>query len=429
MHDPRVLLDPKTDAVRRLARRGFELDMDGLEDLVSRRSQAIQRTDELRAQANAAAKEIGRTAREGGDVELAKEHARKLKDEIQASDEAASAADAELHALMLTIPNLPADHAPDGDSEDFAEEVRRWGTPPVFSFGPKDHVDLGEALGILDFKRATKLSGPRFVVMRGAGARLERALAQFFLDLHTGRHGYEETYVPYLVTPQTMTGTGQLPKFEEDLFKTSLGDRDLYLVPTAEVPLTNLYAEETLNERDLPIALTSYTPCFRSEAGSYGKDTRGILRQHQFSKVELVRICKDEDSAAELETLREHAERCLQELGLAYRVVGLAAGDLGFSARYTYDLEVWVPSQGRYREISSCSDCSTFQARRAKIRVKGADGKRTLAATLNGSGLPTGRAILAILEQNQQADGSVVMPEVLVPYLGFSRILPGGKVE
>lgn len=429
MHDPRVLLDPKTDAVRRLARRGFELDMDGLEDLVSRRSQAIQRTDELRAQANAVAKEIGRTAREGGDVELAKEHARKLKDEIQASDEAASAADAELHALMLTIPNLPADRAPDGDSEDFAEEVRRWGTPPVFSFEPKDHVDLGEALGILDFKRATKLSGPRFVVMRGAGARLERALAQFFLDLHTGRHGYEETYVPYLVTPQTMTGTGQLPKFEEDLFKTFLGDRDLYLVPTAEVPLTNLYAEETLNERDLPIALTSYTPCFRSEAGSYGKDTRGILRQHQFSKVELVRICKDEDSAAELETLREHAERCLQELGLAYRVVGLAAGDLGFSARYTYDLEVWVPSQGRYREISSCSDCSTFQARRAKIRVKGADGKRTLAATLNGSGLPTGRAILAILEQNQQADGSVVMPEVLVPYLGFSRILPGGKVE
>lgn len=429
MHDPRVLLDPKTDAVRRLARRGFELDLDGLEDLVSRRSQAIQRTDELRAQANAAAREIGRTAREGGDVELAKEHARKLKDEIQASDEAASAADAELHALMLTIPNLPADHAPDGDSEDFAEEVRRWGMPQVFSFEPKDHVDLGEALGILDFKRATKLSGPRFVVMRGAGARLERALAQFFLDLHTGRHGYEETYVPYLVTPQTMTGTGQLPKFEEDLFKTSLGDRELYLVPTAEVPLTNLYAEETLNERDLPIALTSYTPCFRSEAGSYGKDTRGILRQHQFSKVELVRICKDEDSAAELETLREHAERCLQELGLAYRVVGLAAGDLGFSARYTYDLEVWVPSQGRYREISSCSDCSTFQARRAKIRVKGADGKRKLAATLNGSGLPTGRAILAILEQNQQADGSVVMPEVLVPYLGFSRILPGGKVE
>lgn len=429
MHDPRVLLDPQTDAVRRLARRGFELDLGQLQDLVSRRSKAIQHTDELRAQANQAAKNIGKIAREGGDVEAAKEQARRLKEDIQASDEAAATLDEELRAFLLTVPNLPADHAPEGDSEEFAEEVRRWGTPPAFEFEAKDHVDLGEALGILDFKRATKLSGPRFAVMRGAGARLERALAQFFLDLHTGRHGYDEHYVPYLVTPETMTGTGQLPKFEEDLFRTGVGDRTLYLVPTAEVPLTNLYAGETLNERDLPIGLTSYTPCFRSEAGSYGKDTRGMLRQHQFSKVELVRICRAEDSAAELETLTGHAERCLQELGLAYRVVALAAGDIGFSATFTYDLEVWVPSQGRYREVSSCSDCTTFQARRARIRVKGADGKKTFAATLNGSGLAVGRTMIAILEQNQQADGSVIMPDALVPYLGFSKILPGGKVE
>ncbi|TDC96131.1 serine--tRNA ligase [Actinomadura sp. 7K507] len=416
-------------AVRRLARRGFELDLDWLQDLVSRRSKAIEHTNELRAEANQAAKNIQKIAREGGDVEAAREQARRLKDEIQVSDEAAATLDEELRAFLLTVPNLPADRAPDGDSEEFAEEVRRWGEPRTFEFEPKDHVDLGEALGILDFKRATKLSGPRFAVMRAAGARLERALAQFFLDLHTGQHGYDEHYVPYLVTPETMTGTGQLPKFEEDLFRTDVGDRTLYLVPTAEVPLTNLYAGEMLNERDLPIALTSYTPCFRSEAGSYGKDTRGMLRQHQFSKVELVRICRAEDSAAELEKLTGHAERCLRELGLAYRVVALATGDIGFSAHFTYDLEVWVPSQGRYREVSSCSDCTTFQARRARIRVKGADGKKTFAATLNGSGLAVGRTMIAILEQSQQADGSVVMPDALVPYLGFGKILPGGKVE
>jgi seryl-tRNA synthetase len=429
MHDPRVLLDPQTDAVRRLGRRGFELDLGWLQDLVSKRSAAIQHTEGLRAEANQAAASIGKIAREGGDVEAAKEQARKLKDDIQVAEKVAAGLDEELHAFLLTVPNLPADRAPDGDSEEFADEVRRWGTPPAFAFEPKDHVDLGEALGIFDFKRATKLSGPRFTVMRGAGARLERALAQFFLDLHTGQHGYDEHYVPYLVTPETMTGTGQLPKFEEDLFRTGVGDRTLYLVPTAEVPLTNLYAGETLDERDLPIALTSYTPCFRSEAGSYGKDTRGMLRQHQFSKVEMVRICRAEDSAAELETLTKHAERCLRELGLAYRVIALPAGDIGFSATFTYDLEVWVPSQGRYREVSSCSDCSTFQARRAKIRVKGTDGKRSFAATLNGSGLAVGRTMIAILEQNQQADGSVVMPDALAPYLGFNKILPGGKVE
>jgi seryl-tRNA synthetase len=258
--------------------------------------------------------------------------------------------------------------------------------------------------------------------MRGAGALLERALATFFLAMHTGRHGYEEVSVPFLVNRQTMTGTGQLPKFEEDLFRTSVADRELFLVPTAEVPLTNLHADEILPAEQLPLAYTAWTPCFRSEAGSYGRDTRGILRLHQFSKVELVRICRSEDSRAELDAMLGHAEACLKELDLAYRVVALAAGDLGFSAMFTYDIEVWMPSQGTYREISSCSDTGTFQARRAAIRTKTKDGKRGLAATLNGSGLPIGRTVAALLEQHQQQDGSVRIPEALVPYTGFNRI-------
>src|SRR5258708_25031734 len=370
MHDPRVLLDPQTDAVRRLARRGFVLDADWLQDRFSRRGKAIQHADELRSQANQAAKDIQQAARAGLGVERGKTMARQLKEDVQSSDETASALESELHAFLLTVPNLPEDRAPDGDSDDFAQEVRRWGTPPIFDHEPKDHVDLGEALGILDFKRATKLSGPRFTVMRGAGAKLERALAQFFLDLHTGRHGYEEHYVPYLVTPETMTGTGQLPKFEADLFKTGVDERPLYLVPTAEVPLTNLYAGETLSESDLPIGLTAYTQCFRSEAGSYGKDTRGMLRQHQFSKVEMVRICRAEDSYEALELLTAHAEAILRRLELPFRTMALCTGDMGFAAAKTYDIEVWLPGQNAYREISSSSNFQAFQPRPIQAHLK-----------------------------------------------------------
>jgi seryl-tRNA synthetase len=427
VHDAKELTGLGEAAVARLARRGYEFDPAPLAALLAERNRAIRTGDELRAESKRIAGEVGAAARSGGDVSALKDTARALKERIRAVEEDAERLATQLHEQMLVIPNLPADAAPDGKSEDDAVEVRRWGTPPDFDFAPLDHVDLGESLGILDFARATKLSGPRFAVARGAGAALERAIATFFLDLHTRRHGYTEFSVPTLVNRATMTGTGQLPKFADDLFATSAGDRELFLIPTAEVPLTNLHADEVLDAAALPFAYTAHTPCYRSEAGSYGRDTRGILRLHQFSKVELVRICTAETSAAELELMVSHAQTCLVELGLAHRVVKLAAGDMGFSAQLTYDIEVWLPSQGRYREISSCSDCGQFQARRAGIRVRDASGSRAPAATLNGSGLPIGRTMAAILENYQQADGSVVVPEVLVPYLGAKTIGPAGK--
>jgi len=434
MHDARLLLELGDEAVRRLARRGYTLDLPGLEALSSRRAAAIGRVDELRAESKRAAGEIGKAAKAGSaevpaDLTALKERARELKERIREAEEEVEAAEAALRDVLLAVPNLPSDDAPDGDSDADAVEVRRVGEPPAFGFTPRDHVDLGEAMGILDFSRAAKLSGARFSVARGPGAVLERALASFFLALHTGRHGYTEFSVPHLVTRETMTGTGQLPKFEEDLFRTGTGDRDLYLIPTAEVPLTNLHAHEILPAESLPLAYTSWTPCFRSEAGSYGRDTRGILRLHQFSKVELVRLCAAEESGQELDTMLGHAEACLRELGLAYRVVRLAAGDMGFAAQLTYDVEVWLPSQRTYREISSCSDCGTFQARRAGIRAKDAHGGRGQVATLNGSGLPIGRTMAAVLEQCQAEDGSVTLPEVLVPYTGFRRLLPDGTTE
>ncbi|MGH3427379.1 MAG: serine--tRNA ligase, partial [Mycobacteriales bacterium] len=415
MHDPRTLIDLGDEAVRCLARRGYTLDVATIEDLFARRNSSIKSADELRAAAKQVAQNVGALAKSGGDASELKERARSLKEQVRELEANQEKVEAQLRDLMLSIPNFPADDVPEGASEDFNVEVRKHGTPPSFAFEPKDHVDLGEALGIFDFARATKLSGPRFSVARGPGAVLERALATFFLNLHTGRHGYTEFSVPNLVNRPTMTGTGQLPKFEEDLFRTGVADSELFLIPTAEVPLTNLHADEIVPAEDLPYAYTAWTPCFRSEAGSYGRDTRGILRLHQFSKVELVRVVRAEESRAELETMLGHAEACLKELGLAYRVVALAAGDLGFSATFTYDIEVWLPSQNTYREISSCSDCSTFQARRAGIRTKTKDGKRGLAATLNGSGLPIGRTLAALLEQNQQQDGSVLIPEALVP--------------
>ena len=429
MHDPRVLLDPATDAVRRLGRRGYQLDLDKLGRLLSGRNSAIGEVESARAESKRIAQEVRATAKGGEDTGELVERGRALKAQIAAGEHRQQQLGDELRALLLEIPNLPEDRCPDGDSEDSAAEIRRWGDRPVFDFEPADHAAIGERLGIFDFARATKLSGPRFAVLKGAGAQLERAIAQLFLDLHTGRHGYTEFSLPALVGRATMTGTGQLPKFEEDLFKTGIADRELFLIPTAEVPLTNLHAGETLAAEDLPLAYTSWTPCFRSEAGSYGRDTRGLIRVHQFSKVELVRVCDPARSGDELEIMLGHAETCLQELGLAYRVVALAAGDISFAAQFTYDVEVWLPSQQRYREISSCSDCSTFQARRAGIRLATRDGQRGYAATLNGSGLPIGRTLVAILEQGQQADGSVQLPDALVPYLGFRVIHADGSTS
>jgi seryl-tRNA synthetase len=426
MHDPRALLELGNEAVRRLARRGYTLDQTAIESLLSRRNASIKTADDLRAESKRVAQEVGIAARSGADVSALKERARELKEQIKVAEAEHERTATELRDLLLSIPNLPLDTIPDGFSEADAVEVRRWGTPQTFDFAARDHVDLGERTGILDFVRATKLSGPRFSVARGAGAALERGLASFFLDLHTRRHGYTEFSLPHLVTPAALIGTGQLPKFEEDLFHTMAGARDLYLIPTAEVPLTNLHADEIIEPADLPLAYTSWTQCYRSEAGSYGRDTRGIIRLHQFAKVELVRFCVAEDSQAELEKLIGHAEATLQALGLAHRVILLPAGDTGFSSQMTYDIEVWLPGQAQYREISSCSDCGTFQARRANIRTRTSDGKREFVATLNGSGLPIGRTMAAVLEQGQQADGSIVLPEALVPFTGFASIAPDG---
>ena len=428
MHDARTLLQLGEDAVKRLARRGYTLDLQWLEDLLSRRNSAVQETEARRSESKQVALQVQAAAKSGQDATALKETARELKEQIRRLEEDQQRFESALYELLLEIPNLPSEDSPDGDTEDFAVEVRRVGTPPSPGFEPRDHVDLGEAMGILDMRRAAKLSGARFSVAVGAGARLERALAAFFLDLHA-QHGYLEYSLPNLVSQETMTRSGQLPKFEEDLFKTGTASRDLYLIPTAEVPLVNLHANEILDSSDLPLAYTAWTPCFRSEAGSYGKDTRGILRLHQFTKVELVRLCRPEDSRSELELMLGHVEACLRELDLAYRVVVLAAGDIAFTAQITYDIEVWLPSQQKYREISSCSDCGTFQARRAGIRMRDDQGKRSPVATLNGSGLPIGRTVATILEQHQQADGSVTMPPKLVPYLGFSRLAPDGTPE
>jgi seryl-tRNA synthetase len=424
MHDVRELLNLGPEAVRRLARRRYALDVDVLEAAHRRRAAALHRVSALRAELKTAARGHG-----GTPSPQAREESRQLRERVQEAEAAAHQAQTQLTELLLAIPNLPLNQVPDGHSEKEALEVRRGG-PPVAQGAPaRHHADLGEALNILDPSRAARLSGARFTVARGAGARLERALGDFFLDLHTQEHGYTEHSVPYLVSRQTMTGTGQLPKFEDDLFATRVGDRELFLVPTAEVPLTNLAAGELLAGADLPLAFTARTPCFRAEAGSYGRDTRGILRLHQFEKVELVRICAPKDAPAQLELMLAHAEECLRRLELSYRVVLLPAGDLGFSARITYDIEVWLPGSGAFREISSVSDCGTFQGRRAGIRVRTAGGGKEAAATLNGSALPIGRTLAALLEQGQRPDGSVELPKALQPYTGFARILPDGSTD
>jgi seryl-tRNA synthetase len=389
------------------------------------RRQAITDAETLQAQRNRASEEIAKLKKTGQDASAQIAETKDLRERVQEKEKAAGELEDRLRELLAGIPNLPHASVPVGKSAEDNVEVRRWGAPKEFSFTPKSHWELGEQLGILDLERAVKLTGARFAVYWDQGAKLERALANFMLDLHTREHGYTEVLPPYLVNSDSMYGTGQLPKFAADLFRVPHGEKDLWLVPTAEVPVTNLYRDEILEAARLPVSLTAYTPCFRSEAGSYGKDVRGIIRQHQFQKVELVKFTRPEDSYDQLEKLTHHAEEVLQKLGLPYRVMALCAGDMGFSSAKTYDIEVWLPGQQLYREISSCSNFESFQARRANIRYRPEGKSKTdLVHTLNGSGLAVGRTWLAIIENYQQEDGSVLVPEALRPYMGTERITP-----
>ena len=389
----------------------------------TQRRHAITEAETMKAQRNKASEDISKLKKSGQDAAAAIAETKDLREQIQAREKTAADLDARLRDILAGIPNMPDASVPVGHSADENVEVRRWGTPPTFGFAPKPHWELGEQLGVLDLERAVKLTGARFAVYWDLGAKLERALANFMLDLHTREHGYTEVLPPYLVNSESMYGTGQLPKFAADLFRVLHGEKDLWLIPTAEVPVTNLYRDEVLDAARLPISLTAYTPCFRSEAGSYGKDVRGIIRQHQFQKVELVKFTRPENSYEEHEKLTRNAETVLQNLGLHYRVVALCTGDISASSAKTYDIEVWLPGQGLFREISSCSNFESYQARRANIRYRPEGKNKTeFVHTLNGSGLAVGRTWLAILENYQQADGSVVIPEVLRPYVGAERI-------
>jgi len=411
----------------RLASRGFKLDVETFKTLEAERKVVQSRTEALQAQRNALSKSIGQLKAKGQDTSEVMAQVAGLGDELKASDAHSDRIIAQLQAFMLTLPNLPHESVPVADSEAGNVEMRRWsptGTEPVpLAFDAKDHVELGERIG-LDFAAAAKLSGARFSVLKGPIARLHRALAQFMLDVQTGEHGYTECYTPYIVNAETLRGTGQLPKFEQDLFAARKGGQEgeegeaLYLIPTSEVPLTNIVRGEILAAESLPMRLTAHTPCFRSEAGSHGRDTRGMIRQHQFDKVEMVQILRPDESYAALEQMVGHAEVILQRLELPYRVMALCTGDMGFGAAKTYDLEVWLPAQQTYREISSCSNCEDFQARRMQARFRNAQGKPELLHTLNGSGLAVGRALVAVLENHQQADGSIRIPKALRPWMG-----------
>ncbi|MEW5891664.1 MAG: serine--tRNA ligase [Pseudomonadota bacterium] len=399
----------------RLASRGFQLDTARFETLEAERKAIQTRTQELQSRRNSLSKQIGVAKGKGEDASALMAEVGGLGDELKAMETRLDGIQAELQELLAAIPNLPQPDVPLGDDAAANVELRRVGTPRQFDFTPKDHVDLGEGLDLLDFATAAKIASSRFVLMRGPLARLHRALTQFMLDVHTQEHGYEEVYVPYIVNADSLRGTGQLPKFEADLFKLT---NDMYLIPTAEVPVTNIVRDEIIPAENLPIRLVAHTPCFRSEAGSYGRDTRGMIRQHQFDKVELVQFVRPEESNAALEELTGHAETILQKLGLPYRVMLLCTGDMGFSSSKTYDLEVWLPGQNTYREISSCSNFEAFQARRMQARFRADQGRPELLHTLNGSGLAVGRTLVAVLENYQNADGSVTIPEVLRPYLG-----------
>ncbi|QGW78304.1 serine--tRNA ligase [Pseudomonas alkylphenolica] len=425
MLDSKLLRGQLQEVADRLASRGFSLDVARIEALEERRKVVQTRTEQLQAERNARSKSIGQAKARGEDIAPLMADVERMANELASGKLELDGIQAELDAILLEIPNLPDESVPVGADEDHNVEVRRWGTPRTFDFEIKDHVALGELSGGLDFETAAKLSGARFALLRGPIARLHRALAQFMINLHTSEHGYEEAYTPYLVQAPALQGTGQLPKFEEDLFKISRdGEADFYLIPTAEVSLTNIVAGEILDAKQLPVKFVAHTPCFRSEAGASGRDTRGMIRQHQFDKVEMVQIVEPSKSMEALEGLTANAERVLQALELPYRVLALCTGDMGFSAVKTYDLEVWVPSQDKYREISSCSNCGDFQARRMQARWRNPEtGKPELVHTLNGSGLAVGRTLVAVVENYQQADGSIRVPEVLKPYMGGLEVI------
>jgi seryl-tRNA synthetase len=417
MLDVKFLRDDLTRVKERLATRGTEIDWDEFVYIDQQRRDTLARIEKLKERKNRLSGEIGKVKKSGGDATVLMREVEEVSETIRKGEEPLAEIEARFEKFMLTVPNLPEPSVPVGRSAAENREVRRWGDPPQFDFPAKNHWDIGEELGILDFTRAAKIAGARFALYKDAGARLERALINFMLDLHTQKHGYREVLPPFLVNRDAMTGTGQLPNLEEDLFR--IESPEYFLVPTAEVPLTNIHREEVLEREDLPIKYVAYTPCFRREAGSHGKDVRGLIRQHQFNKVEMVKLTEPEASYDELENMVQDAEEVLRCLKLPYRVIELCTGDLGFASAKTYDLEVWLPGQATYREISSCSNCEDFQARRAQIRYrKEAKGKPIFVHTLNGSGLAVGRTLLAVLENYQQKDGSVVIPEVLRPYMG-----------
>jgi len=428
MIDPKLLRQDLTVLKDQLAARGYDLDTSFWEQVESERKSLQVKTEDLQARRNAGAKQVGALKKSGEDASELLAEMQTISGDIKQAEEELKTLQDGINNAALQIPNIPAADVPVGTSEDDNVEVRKWGTPREFDFKVKDHTSVGEDLGMLDFAAAAKLTGSRFNVLTGQLAQLHRALIQFMLNTHTMKYGYTETYVPYIVNSDSLEGTGQLPKFEEDLFKltnhTNNDEMGFYLIPTAEVPMTNLVRGERLEASELPLKFTAHTPCFRSEAGSHGRDTRGLIRQHQFEKVEMVNIATAEQSNELLEQMTGQAEYILQQLDLPYRVVKLCTGDMGFAAQKTYDIEVWLPSQDTYREISSCSNCGDFQARRMATRVK--DGKKTeLAHTLNGSGLAVGRTLLAVMENHQNADGSITIPEVLRPYMGGAETIAG----
>ena len=420
MIDPKLLRTELDTVAEKLAKRGYELDKAFWQQVEEQRKSIQVKTEELQAKKNAGAKQVGLMKRNGENTDALMAEMATISSEMKQAEDALKALQEKIQAAALTIPNLPDDSVPAGKDENDNVEMRRWGEPRQFDFAVKDHSDLGENLGLLDFEMAAKLTGSRFSVLKGQLAKLNRALIAFMLTTHTDKYGYTEMYVPYMVNADSLLGTGQLPKFEEDLFKLR-GEKEYYLIPTSEVPLTNSVRDKILDPEALPIKMTAHTPCFRSEAGSAGRDTRGLIRQHQFEKVEMVQIVHPETSMQALEDMTGQAEYILQQLGLPYRVIVLCGGDMGFGAVKTYDIEVWLTSQTTYREISSCSNCGDFQARRMQARVK--DGKKTeLVHTLNGSGLAVGRTLLAIMENYQNADGTITVPEVLRPYMGVDTI-------
>lgn len=424
MLDAKLLRSQPDVVAARLQCRQVELDTAKLQAFEEQRKSLQTETETLQAERNAGAKKIGIAKKNGEDVAPIMARMQEVNERLETVKVELENLQHDINAFSMAIPNLPHESVPQGKGEEDNVEVRRWGNMPQFDFEPKDHADLGEALGLIDFATATKITGSRFSVIKGGLARLQRALTQFMLDLHTAEHGYQEVYVPYLVNADSLKGTGQLPKFEEDLFKLQ-GEKSFYLIPTAEVPVTNIARDEIIAAEQLPVKYVAHTPCFRSEAGSYGKDTRGLIRQHQFEKIELVQLVRPEDSYQALEELTGHAEKVLQLLGLPYRVMLLCGGDMGFSAAKTYDLEVWLPAQNKFREISSCSNFEAFQARRMQARYRDKDSKPELLHTLNGSGLAVGRTLVAILENYQQADGSIRVPDVLQAYMGGVKVIGG----